>query len=252
MTRPKAPGVPLYGVQLYAVRDALAIDPPGTIARLAGLGFTYVEPFDLLTDPSGLGTAMKDAGVQAVTAHCRVTGPDAPALYAAAASLGISTLIVPWLDPERFASRAAVRGVAAELNRGAADAAAHGIRLGYHNHWFELEGVFDGRTALEWLADELDERVVLELDTYWAAVGGQDVPALLGRLGDRVRFLHLKDGPLEPREPQVALGRGVMPVQAILDSAGSCELAVVELDSFDGDMFTALAESLAFLAGLPS
>lgn len=241
-----------FGVQLYAVRDALAADLPGTVARLAGLGFTCVEPFDLLTDTSGLAAAMKDAGVQAMTAHCRVTGPDARALYAAATSLGIATLIVPWLDPERFASRDTVRDVAAELNRGAADAAAHGIRVGYHNHWFELEAVFEGRTALEWLADDLDEAVVLELDTYWAAAGGQDVPALLGRLGDRVRFLHLKDGPLQPREPQVALGRGVMPVGAILEAATSCELAVVELDSFDGDMFTALADSLAFLAGLPS
>jgi sugar phosphate isomerase/epimerase len=240
------------GVQMYAVRDALAADMPGTVARLAGLGFAYVEPFDLLTDPAGLAAAMKDSGLKALTAHSRVTGPDAPALYEAAASLGIPTLIVPWLDPERFASRDTVRSVAAELNRGAADAAAHGIRVGYHNHWFELEAVFDGRSALEWLADDLDERVVLELDTYWAAVGGQDVPALLGRLGDRVRFLHLKDGPLHPREPQVALGKGVMPVRAILEAAPSCELAVVELDSFDGDMFTALADSLAFLAGLPA
>ena len=45
---------------------------------------------------------------------------------------------------------------------------------------------------------------------------------------------------------------GCMPVRAILDAATSCELAVVELDSFDGDMFTALADSLAFLDGLAS
>ena len=100
--------------------------------------------------------------------------------------------------------------------------------------------------------DDLDGRIVLELDTYWAAVGGQDVPALLGRLGDRVRFLHLKDGSLDPPQPHVALGRGVMPVRAILDAAVSSELAIVELDSFDGDMFTALAESFAFVARAPA
>ena len=127
---------------------------------------------------------------------------------------------------------------------------SYDIQVGYHNHWFELETIFDGRTALECLADDLDDGVVLQLDTYWAAVGGQDVPALLGRLGERVRFLHLKDGPLEPPQPHVALGRGVMPVRAILAAAPWCQLSVVELDSFDGDMFDALADSVAFLAGL--
>src|SRR6195256_1911310 len=179
-----------FGVKLGAGRAARAAALRGPIARLADIGFAYVEPFDLLADPAGLAKALADTGLRAITAHAGVAGPDAPALYEAAISLGISTLIVPWLDPERFASRGAVRAVAAELNRGAEEAAVHGIRLGYHNHWFELETILDGRPALEWLVDALDGRVVLELDTYWAAVGGQDVPALLGRLGDRVRFLH--------------------------------------------------------------
>ena len=246
MTRPQD-----LGVQLYAVRDAFAADMPGTIERLAAIGFGYVEPFDLLADPAGLGAAIRANGMGAITAHAQVNGPDALALCEAATSLGIATLIVPWLDPERFATRESVRGVADELNRTASAVAGHGIQVGYHNHWFELEAMFDGRTALEWLADDLDDGVVLELDTYWAAVGGQDVPALLGRLGDKVRFLHLKDGPLEPREPHVALGGGVMPVAVIRAAAPSIELAVVELDSFDGDMFQALADSVAFLAGLP-
>ncbi len=246
MTRPQD-----LGVQLYSVRNALAADMPGTIARLAGIGFGYVEPFALLSDPSGLAAALAEHGLRAVTAHAAVNGPDALALCEAATSLGIATLIVPWLEPERFATRDSVRRVADELNRTAAEVAAHGIQVGYHNHWFELEAVFDGRTALEWLADDLDDGIVLEVDTYWAAVGGQDVPALLRRLGDRVRYVHLKDGPLEQREPQVALGRGIMPVPAILAAAASLELAVVELDSFDGDMFRALADSVAYLAGLP-
>jgi sugar phosphate isomerase/epimerase len=245
MTRPQD-----LGVQLYAVRDALATDLPGTIARLADIGFGYIEPFDLLSAPAELAAALARHDLRASTAHARVNGPDSLALCEAATSLGIATLIVPWLEPERFASRESVRAVADELNRTAAEVAAHGISVGYHNHWFELEAVFQGRTALEWLADDLDDGIVLELDTYWAAVGGQDVPALIRRLGDRVRFVHLKDGPLEPREPHVALGRGVMPVPAILEAATFRELAVVELDTFDGDMFGALSDSVAYLTGL--
>ena len=59
------------------------------------------------------------------------------------------------------------------------------------------------------LADQLDDAVLLEVDTYWAAVGGQDVPALLGRLGDRVRYLHVKDGPVVDRDDfMTAVGAG--------------------------------------------
>ena len=34
------------------------------------------------------------------------------------------------------------------------------------------------------------------MDTYWVAVGGQDPVDILDRLGDRVKFIHIKDGPL--------------------------------------------------------
>src|SRR5699024_12390346 len=74
--------------------------------------------------------------------------------------------------------------------------AVHGLTIGYHNHWWELAQQIEGRPALEVFADLLDERIVLEVDTYWAAVGGVDAPDLLRRLGERVKFLHVKDGPI--------------------------------------------------------
>jgi sugar phosphate isomerase/epimerase len=121
------------------------------------------------------------------------------------------------------------------------------VRVGYHNHAQELEIVHDGTTALELLASHLDDAVVLEVDTYWAAVGGQDPVALLGRLGGRVHALHLKDGPPtgEVRD-QVALGQGPLPLREVVAAAPDA-LRVVELDDTRGDRFTALADSLAWL-----
>ena len=100
------------------------------------------------------------------------------------------------------------------------------------------------------LADALDPAVILEVDTYWAAVGGQDVPALLRRLGDRVRYLHVKDGPIGTREGDmmVAVGSGRMPVADILAACPSAEWHVVELDRCATDMLTAVGDSLAWLA----
>ena len=78
----------------------------------------------------------------------------------------------------------------------------------------------NGRHALEVLADALSPEVVLEVDTYWAYVGGADVPGLLRRLGERVVALHIKDGDgTRDVESQVAVGAGSLPVWDFIEAA---------------------------------
>jgi sugar phosphate isomerase/epimerase len=109
--------------------------------------------------------------------------------------------------------------------------------------------VIDGVHGLEILADNLSDDVILELDTYWAAVGGADVPALLGRLGDRVKALHVKDGDgTLNNKAQVAVGAGSIAVNDIL-KASPGTLRVVELDDFEGDIFDAVEGSFTYLTG---
>jgi sugar phosphate isomerase/epimerase len=238
----------MTSVQLYTVREALAEDLPATLHRLAGIGFDQVEPFALTRFGAAIGPVLAAAGLTAPTAHQSFVGqPDQAAIFAAAAGLGVDVLIDPMVPRARWESADGVRSVADDLNAAAATAAEHGVRVGYHNHAQELEIQHAGRPALELLVDALDERVVLELDIYWAAVGGQDPVALLGRLGGRVHALHLKDGPPtgETRD-QVALGRGPLPVRAAVTAAPGA-LRVIELDDTRGDRFTALADSLAWL-----
>ena len=89
--------------------------------------------------------------------------------------------------------------------------------------------------------------MVLEVDTYWATAGGADAPALLRRLGDRVRAIHVKDGGLATDgSGQVPAGQGRVPVTEILAAAPHA-LRVIEFDRYDGDIFAGLAASLAFL-----
>ena len=76
----------------------------------------------------------------------------------------------------------------------AKEAADHGLKVGYHNHAQEFAADVDGVNGYEYFASLLDDEVVLELDLFWAATAGHDVVALLGRLGDRVKALHIKDG----------------------------------------------------------
>ena len=93
-----------------------------------------------------------------------------------------------WLDEDQVAA------TAARLNQAAERAADYGLRVGYHNHSQEFAASLGGRSAYEVFADQLRDDVALEVDLYWAATAKQDVPALLGRLGDRVKALHMKDG----------------------------------------------------------
>ena len=55
----------------------------------------------------------------------------------------------------------------------AGNLAERGIRLGYHNHAFEFAPL-ERTTVWAILLAELPAEVELELDVYWAAVGGRD------------------------------------------------------------------------------
>jgi sugar phosphate isomerase/epimerase len=235
-------------VQLYSVREQLPVDRKGVLRRIAAAGYGAVEAFNVVADPAGLRADLDAAGLPVCAVHANPAGEQAGQVFAAARTLGADTIIVPHLPPARFADAAGVAAVATELNQTAARAADAGFRLGYHNHDFELSSAVGGRPALEVLAAALDDSVLLEVDTYWAAVGGQDVPALLGRLGDRVRYLHVKDGPISKQEPMTAVGAGRMPVAEILGAAPAAEWHVVELDRCATDMLTAVEQSLAWLA----
>ena len=235
-------------LQLYSVREQLTADRAGVLAQVAAMGYGAVEPFGILNDPAGLRADLDAAGLLVCSVHATPTGADAEAVARAARTLGADMVIIPYLPPPRFADADSVLALARELNELAAQMAGRGLRLGYHNHDFELSSLVGGVPALEVLAHHLDDAVLLEVDTYWAAVGGQDVPALLRRLGDRVRYLHVKDGPVVDRnDVMTAVGTGRMPVAEILAANPSVEWRVVELDRCATDTMTAVRDSLAWL-----
>jgi sugar phosphate isomerase/epimerase len=261
-------------LQLYTVRDQLPSGRRAVLGAIRDFGYGAVEPYDVRTDPGALRADLDEAGLAVCSVHARALGEDADALLEGARTVGADTVIVPSVPAERFADAAAIAALARELNEAAARAAGRGLRFGYHNHAFELAPVAGRRTGLEALADALDPAVLLEVDTYWAAVGtgspggttppnppavspggttppntpGEDVPALLGRLGDRVRYLHVKDGPVTRDDPMTAVGAGRMPVAEILAACPSAEWHVVELDHCATDVLTAVRDSIGWLA----
>ncbi|GAA2098608.1 sugar phosphate isomerase/epimerase [Microlunatus panaciterrae] len=238
-------------LQLYTVRNALAEDLDGTLGRIAGFGYTQVEPFAFLDFADGLATGFAKYGLSAPSTHVGLLKADEAGqetIFAAAKDLGITTVIDPHTDPARWQTAEGIKEIADGLNTAAERAAAHGLTVGYHNHAFELESMIDGQHGLEVLAAHLAPEVVLEVDTYWAFAGGANVPALLRRLGDRVYALHIKDGDGSmDNKKQVGVGDGSLPVWDFIEAAPSMKLGVVELDDTSGDVFECVERSFAYL-----
>jgi sugar phosphate isomerase/epimerase len=243
---------PPVAVQLYSLRDAAAADFPGVLRRVGAMGYAGVELAGFHdVDPTEVGRVLADVGLRVASAH---VGLDPADQYEAALdvhqALGADTVVVPFLAPDDFATADAVARAADRINAAHEITSARSLTLGYHNHWWELEHSIDGRPGLLALFDRLAPDVVAEVDIYWAQVGGTDPTVLLGELGNRAAFLHVKDGPAdEPGSPMVAVGDGAIDVPTVLAAAPSARWHIVELDQCATDMEVAVARSHDFLVG---
>lgn len=245
--------------QAYTFRGPMADDPAAALARLRETGYENVELAGLQgRSATEIRRALDDAGVTAVSAHVpweRLSGETEGALEELAA-LGIGHVAVPVPPAQRREGGAEgyVR-FGQELAELAPRLAEHGIRLHYHNHWFELE-TFDGRTALDLLAEAAAPDVGLELDLAWLQAGGQDPAAWLERLpSHRLPLAHVKDVRMENgRGVSLAVGQGVVDWERVLPACARAGVVwhIVEDDEPPGDPFDSLATSLEALrrAGL--
>ena len=95
----------MISVQLYSVRDAFAADPADTLARLAEIGFTQVEPYGVVENLAALRAGLPANGLTAPTAHAKLLGVDQHAVFAAAAELRHRDGHRPDRPPERWQDR---------------------------------------------------------------------------------------------------------------------------------------------------
>ena len=224
-------------LQLYTVRRLAADDLAGTLQAVAAAGYRAVELAGLpATPPDELAGLLKESGLRVVASHegIELLRDDLTAVADRLATVGCPLVIVPWMPEEDRRTADDVRRFAAELGEFAKTLAERGMRLGYHNHAFEFEPL-DTTTVWDVLLSELPPEVQLELDVYWAAVGGRDPVALIRATPDRIRLLHMKDRAAGAEPHDAPAGHGTLPFPDIVEAARSAgvEWFVVEQDEPD-------------------
>ena len=232
----------LFGAQLYSARD-LCQTPEGlyeTMKAVKEMGYASVQlsgfPFEhrqarRFADELGLHIGLTHTLIpdiinktdEVIENHkalgCEVVGVGYPTGY----FIGDTRLV----DIDKMIG---------DLNPAAEKLEKAGLRLAYHNHWFEFTDSPD-ESVMEVLFNKTNW--LFTFDTGWAHYAGEDVCELIRRYKDRLRFAHLKDY-REPAfegegegERTVALYQGLAPMTDIikaLENAGT-EAAYVEQDT---------------------
>jgi sugar phosphate isomerase/epimerase len=250
-TRPRRP----VGVQLYTVRSAMQKDVPGTLARVAKIGYREVEfagYFGLA--PKRIRALLDAHGLRAPSSHLQLAPFAAgwDAALEAAHVIGHEWLVVPWLDAAARGTLDDVRRTAAGFDRAGEAAKAAGLRFAYHNHDFDFIPV-EGRRPLDVLLESTDPALVsFELDLYWAVKAGADPLAYFAAHPGRFTMLHAKDSSGAPAHRMTEVGSGTLDFPRLL-AAGRKEgvrHVFVEHDE-PTDPFASITTSYRYLSKIP-
>jgi sugar phosphate isomerase/epimerase len=191
-----APATPRIGVQLWSVKDEVKQDFEGTLDRLAKLGFQGVEfagEFGrFANDAAGLRTFLDKTGLQCAGAHLHFDALSAARFDATTSfykTAGCSNLVIA-REP-RASSREGAAQVAKELTMLSARLAPLGMKIGYHNHDWEMAGT-DGQAPWDVIAIGTPAGSIMEQDVGWTTFAGKDPIAMVKRYPGRTVSMHYK------------------------------------------------------------
>jgi len=187
------------GVQLYTVRDLMKQDVPGTIAKVAAVGYKEVEfagyynlsakELRAIIDKNGLSAPSCHVGYDVVQNKWAQAIEDAH-------TLGHKFIICPWIDEAQRKSPDGYKRAAELFDKAGETSRKAGIQFGYHNHYWEFlpDANLGGKLPYDYLLGATNpENVKMELDLCWITVAGKDPLAYFSKYPGRFVAVHVKD-----------------------------------------------------------
>jgi sugar phosphate isomerase/epimerase len=253
---PKKTGV--TGLQLYSVRDDMAADPLGSLAKLAEMGYIYLEHASYSDrlfygySPSEFRKIIDDRGLKMVSGHVEFVSRDWDRstnnfsdrwkyTVEDAATLGQQYVVTPWLEESIRASYDEFRYFMDVYNRCGELCKKWGMKFGYHNHDFEFSEKFDGKVLFDIMMESIDpELVVVQLDTGNLFNGGAVAKDVVNRYPGRFENVHVKDvipAAEAGKYESSVIGEGIADVRNVLSQikeTGGAQVVIIEQESYQG------------------
>lgn len=187
------------GLQLYTVRTLMKTDLPGTLAKVAAVGYKEVEMagyFD--RSPKEFRALLDSNGLISPSGHTDFASlqTSLPAAIDTAHIMGQSYLVCPWLDEKLRQDPDGWKRATAVFNKAGEECHKAGIQFCYHNHTFEFvpASSLGGKLPYDFILENTDPKnVQMEMDLCWITVAGADPLTYFAKYPGRFPMVHVKD-----------------------------------------------------------
>ena len=252
------------GLQLYSFRNQFKVDLPGTLLKVKQMGFREVEvagTYDL--SPAAFRQELDKNSLKAVSmgASFEDLESNVPKIVNQAKALGVRYVTCAWIPhtADLFTTGDADRAIDV-FNTAGRLLAENKLIFCYHTHGFEFQKMPDGTTYFNYLAQNLDPKLVnFEMDVFWVKSPGEDPVKLLQQYPKRFLLAHLKDRkPGTPNtltgradvESNVVLGEGDVGIAAFMQVAKKAGVKHFFIEDESSRSLEQVPKSLAFLRSL--
>ncbi len=236
----------ITGVQLYSVRDDMGKAPLDTLKQLAAIGYKNVEHADYHQrkfygyPAAEFKKVLDDLGLKMPSGHTVLNAQhwdnekkDFTDLWKYtvedAATVGQQYVISPWLDDSLRKDYDGLLRWLDVFNKSGELCKKSGMKFGYHNHNFEISTIVNNQKLYDVILAHTDASLVaqqMDIGNMYG-VGGRALD-FIKKYPGRFELMHVKDeikspvkGEMEDGFESTVLGKGVLPVKEIIDTAAS-------------------------------
>jgi sugar phosphate isomerase/epimerase len=227
-------GIPV-GLQLWTVRDECKKDFPGTIAKVAKMGYNGVEFAGFYNySAKDVRKMLDNNGLLCCGSH---TAYDLLSTEKLAATMeynrviGNKFIIVPLLDRTKLKTKAEWLEKAKTFNEFADKTRLEGVHIGYHAHAGDFAKI-DDETPWDILFGNTNKEVCMQLDTGNCMQGKGDPVAILKKFPGRSLTIHLKE--YSATNKKAIIGEGDVKwkeVFEVCESTGGTQWYIIEEES---------------------